>query len=200
MLEYPSISKEIIRKEEVWALDKLDGVLFRAEWSFKRGFYKFGSKHQMVDLSHENYGQPVKILLEKYSDPLAKAFIDQRYRKAVCFFEYWGRNSFAGIHQPNDEMCLTLFDVAPDKQGLLKVQDFYDLFDHLDVPVVVYRGRIGKEVENTLRHCVGIEGVVCKGRYVAPGYPLMFKIKTHDWLARLKEHCKGDEKLFEELA
>jgi len=43
------------------------------------------------------------------------------------------------------------------------------------------------------------EGVVCKGKHVSPGYPLMFKIKNIDWIKKLKEECGDDEEKFKEL-
>jgi hypothetical protein len=45
------------------------------------------------------------------------------------------------------------------------------------------------------------EGVVCKGAFDRKtGRPLMFKVKSQAWLGRLRDFCKGDERLFEMLA
>jgi hypothetical protein len=45
------------------------------------------------------------------------------------------------------------------------------------------------------------EGVVCKGTNdKLTRMPIMFKIKSRAWLDKLKEHCKGDDKLFEKLS
>jgi hypothetical protein len=44
------------------------------------------------------------------------------------------------------------------------------------------------------------EGVVCKGANdKATRMPIMFKIKSKAWLEKLREYCKGDDKLFERL-
>jgi len=43
------------------------------------------------------------------------------------------------------------------------------------------------------------EGVVCKGGYVRPGQPLMFKVKNLAWLAKLRGHCGDDDAMFERL-
>ena len=38
------------------------------------------------------------------------------------------------------------------------------------------------------------EGVIGKGDwYVSPGRPAMFKHKSRDWLARLREKCSSEE-------
>ena len=31
------------------------------------------------------------------------------------------------------------------------------------------------------------EGVVCKGKYISPGLPLMFKIKNIEWIKKVRE-------------
>jgi hypothetical protein len=41
------------------------------------------------------------------------------------------------------------------------------------------------------------EGVVCKGSSTTKAaMPTMFKIKSKAWLEKLKEYCKGNDKLF----
>lgn len=61
MKEYPSIPtlptqgsssfahwKRNNNMSEIYAFDKIDGSNIRAEWSSKRGFYKFGSRNRLL--------------------------------------------------------------------------------------------------------------------------------------------------------
>ena len=54
MKQYPSISGKLVNTK-IYAFDKLDGSNIRGTWSKKRGFYKFGTRTQMLD---ENYEHP----------------------------------------------------------------------------------------------------------------------------------------------
>ena len=60
--------------EEIWALDKKDGQNLRFEANFKRGFYKFGSRTQMISDKDEQFGIGVNLFMEKYSEPLMNIF------------------------------------------------------------------------------------------------------------------------------
>lgn len=41
---------------------------------------------------------------------------------------------------------------------------------------------------------------MCKGPFVSPGLPLMFKVKSRAWLDRLRGMCGGDEDRFKRLS
>ena len=101
MKHYPSIEhwSEDLLGRRVFAFDKLDGSNFRAEWNHKRGWYKFGTKGQMIDEKNEQFGNAIPIFLNKYGDYLPHVFTKQHYksiRSFVVFCEYLGQNSFAG--------------------------------------------------------------------------------------------------------
>lgn len=48
MKAYPSITTKIDFSKSFHLFDKLDGSNIRAEWSPKKGFYKFGSRTQLL--------------------------------------------------------------------------------------------------------------------------------------------------------
>ena len=48
MKAYPTIPREVIRSMSIYAFAKLDGSNIRAEWSRKKGFYKFGSRKRLL--------------------------------------------------------------------------------------------------------------------------------------------------------
>lgn len=128
MKSYPSIPhhNKGFFGEPCYAFEKFDGSLFRAEWSKKRGFYKFGTKNQIIDHKDSLFGPAVEIFMVKYSRFLEEVF-RHYYRdkqKAVAFAKYYGPNSFAGIHVPEDKMDTMLFDVSIDRLGLIPPGDF----------------------------------------------------------------------------
>ena len=204
MKTYPTITKSILENTPVWVFDKLDGSNLRAEWSAKRGFYKFGSRTRLIDASEPILGKGIGLFLEKYSEDLIRVFKFQKWKRVVVFFEFWGPNSFAGSHDPNDKMGVTLFDVSRDNKGILNPKEFLRLFGDLDHPALLYQGEITPEFVESVQlgtlEGMTFEGVVCKGYEVSPGLPLMFKIKNSNWISKLRDRCAGDESLFDSLS
>jgi hypothetical protein len=103
----------------------------------------------------------------------------------VVFTEYFGPNSFAGMHQPGDEMDLIIFDVQIDG-NLLPPEEFLRVFKDFNIARVVFKGKYSGQLFNDVREGkYGVkEGVVVKG--VADGQLYMAKIKTNAYLERLK--------------
>jgi hypothetical protein len=191
MIEYPVIQRGIRRSEQIYAFDKIDGSNVRAEWSKKRGFYKFGTRKRLMDETDPKFGKAKALILEKYAEDLESIFIKERQQKAVAFFEFHGPNSFAGYHNEDDDHTVTLFDVAY-QHGILEPKDFIKKFGKLDVPPVLWVGNANSVLIDLVKtgqlEGMTFEGVVCKGKYISPGYPLMFKIKNEEWIQKLKEN------------
>ena len=202
MKQYPSIQPIIIKSKKIYAFDKLDGSNIRAEWSIKRGFYKFGTRKRLLGADDPLLGSAIAIILSKYGQALSDIFVKNQWKKAVCFFEFFGENSFAGNHEMADIHDVILLDINSGK-GLLEPKDFIKKFGHLEIPKLLYTGNANSELieavkSNTLENMT-FEGVVCKGKYVSPGLPLMFKIKSQMWLDKLKLKCQDDTALFDKL-
>lgn len=204
MKQYPTIKHYRNNSDDVYAFDKLDGSNIRAEWSSKKGFWKFGSRKVLLDESHDLLGESVG-LIKNWTDDLTPIFNKQRWQKVICFFEYHGESSIFGRHKKDEFHRATLIDVSPYKQPMLPPKEFVKLFVHLDIPRVLYRGKVNSDfvlsvIQSTLEGMT-CEGVVCKGteRKKKFSAPVMFKIKTNVWLEKLKEYCKSDMKLFKEL-
>lgn len=205
MKEYPSINKDIRSDIMIYAFDKLDGSNIRAEWSKKRGFYKFGTKKCMLGEDHEVFGESIGLIRHKYEENLAKIFLQQKWDNVTCFFEFGGSNSFSGHHDLTEPHDVILFDVNVYKQGLLNPSDFIDLFQEFGIPKVLYYGKANslfvEQVISSNLENMTFEGVVCKGKNdKKTKMPIMFKIKSKAWLDKLKTFCKDDEKLFQQLA
>lgn len=202
MKTYPSIQKLYGYSETVYAFDKLDGSNIRAEWNKKKGFHKFGSRRRLIDQNDEQLGEAVGLILAKYGDELSRIFTKEKQQQVICFFEFYGPKSFAGNHE-DEEHTVTLFDVNFHKKGIMPPKDFLHLFGHLDIPKLLHHGNANKDFEKSVKEStlegITFEGVVCKVQ-TKNHMNKCFKIKTEAWLEKLKAYCKGDEKLFKELA
>ncbi len=204
MKSYPSISKTV-QNIPVYAFDKLDGSNIRAEWTIKSGFCKFGSRHELIDSTHPFLGEAPKIIQNKYVEKLNSIFRKENYEKTVCYFEYFGVSSFAGTHKLDEPHDVVLFDVEVFKKGIINPKQFIKLFGDLHIPKLIYHGNanseLNEQIRNGLNKEVTFEGVVCKSMETDKyGHNIMFKIKSKAWLDKLKNYCKGDEKLFEKLS
>lgn len=189
MKQYPKITNIIDNKHKIYAFDKLDGSNIRAEWSRKQGFYKFGSRKILISESDKVLGESIDLFKNKYLDILEEIFRKNRWKKAMCFFEFYGKNSFAGVHidEPHD---VVLFDVARENSGIMEPKDFLKMFGHIHIPSLLYTGMIDQDIIVQIHNgdLLGMtfEGVVCKGKYISPGLPLMFKIKNKKWIEKVK--------------
>lgn len=198
MKGYPSISYKVNGNIPVYVFDKLDGSCIRAEWTSKKGFWKFGTRRRLLDET-EFLGTAIALIREKYEKDLAKIFYDNKYGRVLCFFEFWGKSSFAGNHDEYEDHTVTLIDVNPFKKGILPPKIFIDLFGHLDIPNVVYHGKITPSFIKDIRagkiEGVTFEGVVCKAARTK-NHLIMFKLKSREWIERVKaEHGVGSELL-----
>jgi hypothetical protein len=199
--EYPTIPAEIVH-QPVYAFDKLDGSNIRAEWSKKRGFYKFGKRHGLVDETDSLLGEAKGLVQETYTEALSKIFVEQRWQNAVCFFEFVGPNSFAGNHEAEPHEVV-LIDVTAEKKGILEPQNFLKTFSAVKTAPLLYHGNPNSTFLESVRsgnlEGMTFEGVVCKGKFVSPGRPLMFKVKSRAWIEKLKMKYADRPDMIEKL-
>lgn len=198
MKTYPSISgymgQCLKEMPNAYVFDKLDGSNLRFEWSKKSGWYKFGTRHCLINQDDENFGGAIPIFLNKYGDELHSIFKRQNYESVIVFGEYWGKHSFAGWHDPNDTMDVTIFDVAPFKKGILGPKQFLDLVGHLDISTFLGIADYDLEFAQKVR-ADQIEGVTFEGVVVKAGeghHLKMAKAKTQKWIDAVKARY-GDE-------
>ncbi len=203
MKQYPKITHQFDVHKYLYCFDKLDGSNIRAEWSKKRGFYKFGTKKRLLDESDPLFGEAKQLIIDKYQDDMAMVFKENRIRRSVCFFEFLGENSFAGLHSKDDKHDVVLFDVTFHPRGLIEPRDFIRKFGHLHIPKLLHQGKINATFINSVRNGtlpnMTFEGVICKGKYVSPGLPQMFKIKNQKWVDKVKERYYNNKKLLDEI-
>lgn len=205
MKSYPSITTTIDFSKPYYLFDKLDGSNIRAEWAPKKGFSKFGSRTQLLTPDQAALYPSIDQFKGKYAEELEERFRRAKYERAIVFFEWVGPNSFAGSHpDPVDQMDSVVIDIAVYKKGILPPDEFIDIMDGLDKPKFLHRGYINEDMFQSVRNRtlpgMTFEGVIGKGKFSqAAGGPIMFKIKSNDWLNKLKEVCHGDEALYNRL-
>jgi len=202
MKQYPKLyyyQPELIGKEII-AFDKLDGQSMRFEANFNRGFYKFGSRTQMVDHRDEQFGEAVGVFKEKYAENLmytfGRKYNQNRHASFTVFAEWVGDNSFAGRHVIGEEKDLVIFDVWIHQKGFVKPQKFIDNFGHLNIPKIIYEGDMDDEfIHNIQINTFNLkEGVIAKeidGEF-------MCKVKTREWLTKIRTQL-GERFLMEDI-
>jgi hypothetical protein len=201
MKSYPSISTKLERTKIV-TFDKLDGSNIRAEWSRKKGFYKFGSRNHLIDRNEPILGEAVDLIVENYQEQLSSIFFAKKWERAVAFFEFYGENSFAGSHE-EEEHKVTLIDVNVYKRGMIEPLHFIELFEDVGIPKVLYKGVLTEELVTSVKkgtlEGMTFEGVVCKYHNQKNKIVRMFKIKNRSWIDQLIVKCDGSDALFRRL-
>ena len=174
-----------LKGDEIWAFNKLDGQNFCVKFSTKtKKFGPFGSRKRLVDESDEQFGETVKFfknsnipneLIRLVKENSGKKGLFNSVQEITFFFEWYGENSFAGVHVEGDEMHLTLIDVDIKKKGYIEPKPFYDIFgnnEFIEIPELIYRGKLTDSfvesiknndwTEPNCQYPTVKEGVVCR--------------------------------------
>lgn len=188
MQDYPSIPRATGQSfREIpgaYIFDKLDGNSMRAEWNRKRGWYKHGKRHTLVDDQNDFCAQAPALFDQKLAETLARIAHDQRWSNLVVYYEFWGIQSLGGSHVHDDPKFCTVFDAAVDRQ-ILDPSEFRKVFEDT-VPTPRFLGRQNwtrgyvEQVRLGQVDGVTFEGVVAKG--LIRKDIVRAKAKTQAWL------------------
>lgn len=202
MLHYPKISgSRGCPDGRCLAFEKYDGTNLHWDWDRDFGWHAFGTRRDEFNLTdagieafserHAHLHEAPGVFLASLAEGLARVFLDvpayREFPSFKVFAEFFGPNSFAGLHRADDPKELRIFDVQAEPFGLIGPRRFVDDFGHLPIARVVYEGKLtGKFAEEvrTGKHGVA-EGVVCKGGHGGPDL-WMVKIKTYAYLQKIK--------------
>ena len=148
----------------------------------------------------------IEVFTTVHAEELTKRFTKAKFERAVVYFEWVGPNSFAGSHpDPVELMEPVLIDIDVYKKGLMPPEKFVDFTAGMRAAELLHKGRITEEffqsVRNRTLEGMQFEGIIGKRKEIDKGtcQPVMFKVKSNDWLNKLKEICNGDERLFDRL-
>ena len=111
----------------------------------------------------------------------------------TVFNEYFGPNSFAGSHQPQDKKQLVIFDIRVGDK-FLSPEVFINDFKDFNIARVIFQGKFtGQLFADVRKGKYDVkEGVVVKGMVGDQVY--MAKIKTNEYLKKLKENLPDNWK------
>lgn len=203
MKSYPKIDG--VNASDKWgehchAFYKYDGSNIRAEWSRKRGWYKFGTRKQMIDKSTPFWSQAISAWESQLADPLDRIFREDKAYKncqsVVAFAEFFGESSFAGSHVEEEVKKIVLFDISPHKMGMLPPDKFIrDFAAPLGEKAaeVLYSGKLIPEIVESVRSgkLGSYEGAIFKGGHTTHNL-WMAKVKNREWVTRVKEQYQCD--------
>lgn len=221
MKHYDSINRiqddGFLLGQSVWAFNKLDGQNFAVKFNPKKSeFDTFGSRKRMVDENDEQFGNTVRyfkssnipqVLTNLVKKNKGKGGIFAGIDEITFYFEWYGEHSFAGFHDPNDEMHLALIDVFIKKKGYIEPKPFYDIFctnKEIETPELIYKGVLTKEFINSIwendwtkpdcEYPMVKEGVVCRSSSLLKGQRMpKVKFKTKWWINKLHEKFTDEQ-------
>lgn len=221
MRHYDSITRiqddGFLLGESVWAFNKLDGQNFAVKYNpRKKVFDAFGSKKRMVDENDEQFGDTVKYfknsnipdtLIEIVKENSGKKGLFSGIDEITFYFEWFGEHSFAGRHDPSDELKLYLIDIFLKKKGYIEPKQYYEIFcndERLDTPELIYKGILTNDFVKEIwdndwtkegcKYPMVKEGVVCRMSHLMKGQRLpKVKFKTKWWIDRLHELYTEEE-------
>ncbi|WP_427159680.1 hypothetical protein ACQFX9_27365 [Aliinostoc sp. HNIBRCY26] len=200
-LAYPKIpDSKNCPWERCIAFEKYDGTNLHWVWDCELGWYAFGTRRDRFDLddmgiaqfnqAHPGLETATEIFQRDFAIPLETVFresSDYQSPEITVFTEFFGMNSFAGMHKSDEAKQLILFDVQIDK-SMIPPEKFLQDFHHLNIARVVYRGKLtGQFIDDVRAGKYGVtEGVICKG--VSNTNQLwMVKIKTYAYMQKLQQ-------------
>ncbi|MDJ0650387.1 MAG: RNA ligase family protein [Xenococcaceae cyanobacterium MO_188.B19] len=206
-LTYPKIpDSKNCPLEKCLAFRKYDGTNLHWIWENELGWYGFGTRRNRYDLdemgiaefnlAHPGLEEAPNIFLRDLARPLETIFrTNQKYQspEITVFTEFFGVNSFAGMHKQEDPKQLVLFDVETDR-GIVMPEEFIADFSSLKIAEVIYRGKLtGKFIDDVRQGKYDVdEGVVCKGVSKTTNNLWMIKIKTNSYMQKLKQAFQDD--------
>jgi len=215
-LAYPKIPDTLdCPLKQCIAFEKLDGTNLHWVWNREKGWHAFGTRRDRFNLdeqgiasfnqAHPGLEEAISLFRKSYEHlaeyPLKHKYgpISESTGDVILFTEFLGDKSFAGSHQKGDPKRLVLFDVMTDK-GITPPDQFVIDFGQFDdipgyyIPQIVFSGKFsGQLFVDVRKNKFKVnEGVVVKGMFAGQVY--MAKIKTTDYLERLKKEFKNDWK------
>jgi len=199
-LLYPKIPENSDKFHgKCYAFEKYDGTNLHWKWNKEDGWHLFGTRRTQFTLNakgiagfqfnHIECRNAPDLFNERLRDKLTmflcKHGIFSNY-EVIVFTEFHGPKSFAGGHEIDDDHELTIIDVMLNGK-LMEPEMFNQYFQKFGSARVVYHGKYsGQFAEDVRNGKYNVnEGVVVKG--IVDGEVFMTKVKTKDYLKRLKD-------------
>ena len=197
MKSYPSIKQFRVDRHLGYrghTFAKHDGSNLRFEWDRKKGWFRFGSRRRLLDRDHKEFGKSMAMFEEGFADTFEKYAVDSGHSSIVVYCEFWGPQSFAGEHEPEDPHRLTPIDVAIYKKGLLDTESFIESFGDFELG---YLGEMTWDqpfvdaVRSLSLTGMSFEGVV--GKSGSGHKRTAIKLKSQSWVNKVLQRY-GEER------
>jgi hypothetical protein len=114
------------------AFRKYDGSNLRFAWARGKGWWQFGTRRRLFDAADPEFGCAIELFRAKYAAGVEMVIRDDPHfrgaQEVVCYCEFLGPHSFAGVHDPvhpvlatagvahNDPEDVVMFDVNVHKK------------------------------------------------------------------------------------
>jgi hypothetical protein len=193
--EYPSIpgskGQQFREIPNARVFGKLDGSSMRSQWNRTKGWFKHGRRSGLLDDSNPVLLVAPKLFEERLAEPLARIAYAARWQSLVVFYEFWGKESVAGLHADGDPKFLTIFDVAPN-DAMLEPDLFRKLFEG-KVETAPYLGTrnwtrgLVEQIRLGQLEGLPFEGAVAKAAERRSDVIVRAKAKTQRWIDRVME-------------
>ncbi len=202
MLTYPSIPKQIT-DIPYYLFDKLDGSNIRADFSLKKGLHRYGTRNRLLSDDSGPILNKAPALIKPYEVILGEIFKKNKWEQGTLFFEFYGENSFAGNHFEGDEFKVVVIDASIYRKGFLSPKDYLDAFaNKIPTPRFFGVSKLNQDVVRSVNHRtlegMTFEGIVAKA--FVKNQVERTKVKSFDWIQKLKGVCGDDINLFNKLA
>lgn len=179
------------------AFEKYDGTNIYWVFNSPYGFTDFGTRRDRFPLNNTGIKQfeqthPELSSINKLLDYKLESYLTNNYpnsKEIIIFTEYFGPNSFAGSHNPNDKKQLIIFDVQVDGK-IIPPKEFIIEFKDFNIARVIFQGKYSGQLFVDIRNNkYNIkEGAVIKGMVDDQIY--MAKVKTEEYMQKLKDKFK----------
>lgn len=201
MQQYPSIDKQIIKGQDYYIFDKLDGSNIRVEFSVKKGFDKFGTRKKLMSDDSGILNQSKDLIL-KNEDIILNIFKKNKWQAGTLFFEFYGPNSFAGFHEELDDFKVSLIDAHINNKGYLEPKEYLKAFeDKIEISPLLHVGKLNsstiEKIQNGTLEGMTFEGII--GKAFLKNKHIRCKVKNKQWIDKLKNRYGEDSKMFNVL-
>lgn len=201
MQQYPSIEKQVIKGQDYYIFDKLDGSNIRVEFSLKKGFDKFGTRKKLMSDDSGILNQSKELIMAT-EDTVRGIFNKNKWQSGTLFFEFYGPNSFAGFHDEQDAFTVSLIDAHIERKGYLEPRDYLKAFeDKIEMSRLLHVGKLNSHILDEIRNGtfegMTFEGVIAKA--FVKNKHLRCKVKNQQWIDRLKSKYGEESDMFNKL-
>lgn len=208
-LVYPKIpDSSYFPPKSCFVFEKYDGTNIHWIWNLQQGFFGFGTRRHRFSYDEKGFAEFAEENRKNYLSSAAYYFNkvyekglddifrnDEKYKNSIVivFTEYFGKSSFAGSHKPDECKKLMLIDISIDNK-IITPDIFLKDFNQFPFARLLYRGKYSGQLVEDVRHGKFNvdEGVVIKG--VSHGNLYMVKVKTDNYMEKLKNFYKDNWK------